>query len=94
MIGRVVLLVDAMGGGGAARVASRLSAAWAEMGRQVTILTGDGGRGSCRYPLHPGGDPPGPGLAAAVPQPAAGGLAQPGAAGAPARGSSAASGPT
>ncbi len=53
MIDRVVLLVDALGGGGAARVASRLSTAWAEMGRQVTILTGDGGRGSCRYPLHP-----------------------------------------
>ena len=49
----VTLLLDAMGGGGAARVAAQLSAAWAGMGRQVTILTGDDGRMACPYPLHP-----------------------------------------
>jgi len=49
----VTLLLDAMGGGGAARVAAQLSAAWAGMGRKVTILTGDDGRMACPYPLHP-----------------------------------------
>jgi len=49
----VALLVDALGGGGAARVATHLSGAWAEMGRRVTILTEDDGRTPCHYPLHP-----------------------------------------
>ena len=49
----VTLLLDALGGGGAARVAAMLSGAWAEMGREVTILTGDDGRAHCPYPLHP-----------------------------------------
>jgi glycosyltransferase involved in cell wall biosynthesis len=49
----VALLLDDMGGGGAARVAASLSAAWAEMGRKVTILTGDDGQRPSHYPLHP-----------------------------------------
>jgi len=53
-IGRVVLVLDSLAGGGAARVAAQLSGAWAGMGRTVTILTGDDGREPCPYPLHPG----------------------------------------
>lgn len=49
----VTLLLDDLGGGGAARVAAHLSAAWAEMGRKVTILTGDDGQRPPNYPLHP-----------------------------------------
>jgi glycosyltransferase involved in cell wall biosynthesis len=49
----VTLLLDDMGGGGAARVAAHLSGAWAEMGRKVTILTGDDGQRPPHYPLHP-----------------------------------------
>ena len=40
----ITFIVDELGGGGAARVASNLCSAWAAMGRNVTILTSDDGR--------------------------------------------------
>ena len=49
----VALLVDDMGGGGAARVAAHLSAAWAAMGRKVTIVTNGDGRTPSPYSLDP-----------------------------------------
>lgn len=50
---RVALLLDDLLGGGAARVASYLSRAWAEEGWQVTIFTTDDGSGPAFFPLHP-----------------------------------------
>ena len=47
-------MVNTLAEGGAARAASNLTCAWAEAGRQVTILTTDDGREPSLYPLHPG----------------------------------------
>jgi glycosyltransferase involved in cell wall biosynthesis len=51
---RVSLLLDDLLGGGAARVASYLSRAWAEDGWQVTVFTTDDGSVAAFFPLHPG----------------------------------------
>ena len=50
---KITLTVNHMVDGGAARVASYLSSASAELGRSVIILTNDDGREPSLYPLHP-----------------------------------------
>jgi len=50
---RITLFLDDLLGGGAARVASYLTWAWAEAGRTVTILTLDEGALPPFFPLHP-----------------------------------------
>jgi len=49
----ITLALNHLVDGGAARVASYLSCAWAAMGRNVTILTSDDGQKPSLYPLHP-----------------------------------------
>lgn len=47
----IMLLVSAMGSGGAERVAATLVNAWAERGDTVTLVPTFSGRGACFYPL-------------------------------------------
>lgn len=54
MIRNLTLLLDALGGGGAARVAAVLSSGWAAQGRRVTLLTTDDGHGGSPYALPEG----------------------------------------
>lgn len=49
---RVLLFIHSLGGGGAERVAADLSAHWAEMGREVMVVTQAGAAGDV-YALHP-----------------------------------------
>jgi GalNAc-alpha-(1->4)-GalNAc-alpha-(1->3)-diNAcBac-PP-undecaprenol alpha-1,4-N-acetyl-D-galactosaminyltransferase len=49
----ITLFVNQLFDGGAARVAVYLTHAWADMGRNVTILTTDGGLNPPFYALHP-----------------------------------------
>ncbi len=49
---RVLLFIHSLGGGGAERVAADLSAHWAEMGREVMVVTQADAAGDV-YALHP-----------------------------------------
>lgn len=50
---RILFLVGRLSAGGAERVATTLSSAWAEAGHQVTLTTTFLPKGECFYPLSP-----------------------------------------
>jgi glycosyltransferase involved in cell wall biosynthesis len=53
LVRNITLFLNHLLDGGAARVAVNLTRAWAEMGRNVTLLTVDAGRNDAFYPVHP-----------------------------------------